>query len=111
MLILLRTWIFTFDSLGSKHPAATNNLALYLQLEAQDKKGLDPANTTPPGKKTALVIIGVESTSSSKCGPSWFLVELLRNGVVYDCNKSRENHKVVIIFIRTNQFFSGRIQS
>ncbi|GJE88369.1 hypothetical protein PsYK624_044520 [Phanerochaete sordida] len=50
-----KTWIFTFDSLGSKHPAAANNLALYLQLEAQDKKGLDPVNTTPPGKKTALV--------------------------------------------------------
>lgn len=50
-----KTWIFTFDSLGSKHPAAANNLALYLQLEAKDKKGIDPANTTPPGKKHALV--------------------------------------------------------
>lgn len=55
VLIVTRTWIFTFDSLGSKHPAAANNLALYLQLEAQDKKGIDPANTTLPGKKHALV--------------------------------------------------------
>lgn len=50
-----KTWIFTFDSLGSKHPAAIANLKNYLQLEAQDKKALDPANTTPPEGKLALV--------------------------------------------------------
>lgn len=48
-----RTYIFTFDSLGTKHPAAARNLSHYLQLEAKDKKSLD--ETTPPSAATALV--------------------------------------------------------
>lgn len=38
-----RTWIFGFDSLGSKHPAALKRLNAYLREEAADKKGIsDP---------------------------------------------------------------------
>ncbi len=50
-----RTYIFTFDSLGGKHPAAANNLSRYLQMEAKDKKGLDISQTTPATGVTALV--------------------------------------------------------
>lgn len=50
-----RTYIFTFDSLGGKHPAAANNLSRYLQMEAKDKKGLDISQTTPAAGVTALV--------------------------------------------------------
>lgn len=50
-----RTYIFTFDSLGSKHPAAIRNLATYLQMEAKDKKGLDFSQTTVATGAIALV--------------------------------------------------------
>ncbi|KAJ3528935.1 hypothetical protein NM688_g7926 [Phlebia brevispora] len=49
------TYIFTFDSLGSKHPGAVTTLREYLKLEAKDKKGLDPAETSNAVGKTALV--------------------------------------------------------
>ena len=39
----LRSYIFTMDSLGSKHPQATKLLQTYLQLEASDKKGIKDA--------------------------------------------------------------------
>lgn len=51
----IRTYIFTFDSLGTKHPAAIRNLSTYLQMEAKDKKGLDFTQTTPATPATALV--------------------------------------------------------
>ncbi|TBU61831.1 hypothetical protein BD310DRAFT_766107, partial [Dichomitus squalens] len=38
-------YIYTFDSLGSKHPAAANRLAKYLRFEAVDKKGLQLEET------------------------------------------------------------------
>jgi hypothetical protein len=37
---LHRTYIFTLDSLGSRHPKVSKVLARYLRLEAVDKKGL-----------------------------------------------------------------------
>lgn len=47
------TYIFIFDSLGSKHPQAIKTLTRYLQLEAKDKKGLD--STSQAQGKGALV--------------------------------------------------------
>ncbi|CAL1712532.1 unnamed protein product [Somion occarium] len=48
-----RTYIFTFDSLGSEHKAVVRTLSKYLQLEAKDKKGLE--NTSEALGKQALV--------------------------------------------------------
>lgn len=39
-----RTWIFCFDSLGSKHPRALKKLNDYLRAEAEDKKGVKDAD-------------------------------------------------------------------
>lgn len=36
-----RTFIFTLDSLGSRHPQAINCLCEYLKMEAKDKKGIE----------------------------------------------------------------------
>ncbi|KII86918.1 hypothetical protein PLICRDRAFT_273907 [Plicaturopsis crispa FD-325 SS-3] len=36
-----RTWIFTLDSLGSRHPQAVKILANYLKMEARDKKHIE----------------------------------------------------------------------
>lgn len=36
-----KTYIFTFDSLGSRHPQAIKKLSAYLKMEAMDKKGVD----------------------------------------------------------------------
>lgn len=54
-----RTYIFTFDSLGGKHPGAIRNLGHYLQMEAKDKKGLDNSQTTLPTGCNALVCLFV----------------------------------------------------
>ena len=54
-----RTYIFTFDSLGGKHPGAIRNLGNYLQMEARDKKGLDNSQTTLPTGCNALVCLSV----------------------------------------------------
>ncbi|OCH91910.1 cysteine proteinase [Obba rivulosa] len=48
-----RTYIFIFDSLGNRHPQAVKNLSAYLQMEAQDKKGVE--DTSPAEGKHALV--------------------------------------------------------
>ncbi|TCD69028.1 hypothetical protein EIP91_009091 [Steccherinum ochraceum] len=48
-----RPFVFTFDSLGSKHPKAANVLSEYLAMEAKDKKGIE--QTTSPKSRTALV--------------------------------------------------------
>ncbi|KAI0081593.1 hypothetical protein K474DRAFT_1768509 [Panus rudis PR-1116 ss-1] len=48
-----RTYIFTFDSLGTEHRAAIKLLSMYLQFEAKDKKGLE--NTSEAKGKSALV--------------------------------------------------------
>ncbi|KAF7795361.1 hypothetical protein EIP86_006518 [Pleurotus ostreatoroseus] len=50
-----RTYIFTFDSLGGKHPGAVNALKEYLKLEAKDKKGLDISMTSDAIGRQALV--------------------------------------------------------
>ncbi|PCH39744.1 hypothetical protein WOLCODRAFT_136474 [Wolfiporia cocos MD-104 SS10] len=47
------TYIFTFDSLGARHPQAVKILTRYLQLEAKDKKDLD--DTGQVTGKAALV--------------------------------------------------------
>lgn len=47
------TYVFIFDSLGSKHPQAIKTLSMYLQLEAKDKKG--NTDTRKPIGKLALV--------------------------------------------------------
>lgn len=49
----LSTYVFIFDSLGSKHPQAIKTLSMYLQLEAKDKKG--NTDTRKPIGKLALV--------------------------------------------------------
>jgi len=38
-----RTYIFTFDSLGGRHPQAVKKLSGYLKMEAKDKKNIDEA--------------------------------------------------------------------
>ncbi|KAI5119191.1 hypothetical protein M0805_004446 [Coniferiporia weirii] len=48
-----RTWIFSLDSLGSRHPGALNKLNQYLRAEAKDKKDND--NPSDAFTKTALV--------------------------------------------------------
>ena len=39
--MLRSTYIFTFDSLGTRHPQAIKTLTQYLQMEARDKKGIE----------------------------------------------------------------------
>lgn len=51
--ILRRTYIFTFDSLGTNHPHAAKKLAQYLRMEAKDKKRIPNAGFATG--KTALV--------------------------------------------------------
>ncbi|CCM02457.1 uncharacterized protein FIBRA_04556 [Fibroporia radiculosa] len=46
------TYVFIFDSLGSRHPQAGKTLSRYLQLEAKDKKGI---NASEAKWKNALV--------------------------------------------------------
>ena len=48
-----RTYIFTLDSLGTRHPRAIGKLATYLKLEARDKKGI--LNASLAQGKTASV--------------------------------------------------------
>ncbi len=52
-----RTYIFTFDSLGGRHPQAIKKLSAYLKMEAKDKKGIDNAKTAEG--KLALVCVTV----------------------------------------------------
>lgn len=40
-----RTYIFTMDSLGTRHPQAIKRLANYLKMEAQDKKGVQDTSS------------------------------------------------------------------
>lgn len=42
---LHRTCIFTFDSLGSRHPQVFDKLSAYLKMEARYKKGIDVTGT------------------------------------------------------------------
>ena len=65
-----RTYIFTFDSLGGKHPGAIRNLGNYLQMEARDKKGLDNSQTTLPTGCNALVCLFVSFKLES---PRWLI--------------------------------------
>ncbi|KAI0317519.1 hypothetical protein OF83DRAFT_132135 [Amylostereum chailletii] len=48
-------YIFTFDSLGSNHPAVGKKLATYLQMEAKDKKDLEKDSITAAEAKQAHV--------------------------------------------------------
>ncbi|KAL6308454.1 hypothetical protein BKA93DRAFT_566260 [Sparassis latifolia] len=57
------TYIFTFDSLGGRHPQAANTLSTYLQMEAKDKKGLE--NTSRAKGKVAHV---PDQKNFSDCG-------------------------------------------
>ncbi|KAF9013421.1 hypothetical protein BDQ17DRAFT_1271073 [Cyathus striatus] len=50
-----KTYIFTMDSLGSRHPQAVRQLARYLKLEAQDKKQLSEDKTSTAIGKVAPV--------------------------------------------------------
>ena len=49
----LRTWIFTFDSLGSQHPQVKKVLNEYLVREARDKKAIE--DTTEANIRQASV--------------------------------------------------------
>jgi hypothetical protein len=53
MLRFCRTYIFTFDSLGGRHPQAINKLSAYLKMEALDKKKVE--NTGNVGSKSVPV--------------------------------------------------------
>ncbi|CAA7261394.1 unnamed protein product [Cyclocybe aegerita] len=50
-----QTRIFTFDSLGTRHPAVIKKLAQYLKMEAKDKKGVENASTAT-GKEAAVPV-------------------------------------------------------
>lgn len=51
--MLFRTYIFTMDSLGGRHPAAIKRLQKYLHLEAEDKRKL--SKTSEARGKQAIV--------------------------------------------------------
>ncbi|KAJ7095714.1 hypothetical protein B0H15DRAFT_1019804 [Mycena belliarum] len=50
-----RTYVFTLDSLGTRHPKVVNVLGQYLQYEAQEKKGIPIESSSKPAGKMALV--------------------------------------------------------
>jgi Ulp1 family protease len=50
-----KTYIFTFDSLSSKHPQAVKRLSKYLLMEARDKKQLAEETLTEPKGMQAFV--------------------------------------------------------
>jgi len=54
-LRLPRTYIYTFDSLASKHPQAVKRLGKYLLMEAHDKKQLDEDTLNEPKGMQAIV--------------------------------------------------------
>ena len=45
MLLFCSTYIFTFDSLGGRHPQAIKKLSTYLKMEALDKKKVENTGT------------------------------------------------------------------
>ncbi|KAJ7784364.1 hypothetical protein B0H16DRAFT_295419 [Mycena metata] len=49
------TYVFTLDSLGTRHPKVVNVLGQYLQFEALEKKGIPMDKSSRPVGKTALV--------------------------------------------------------
>ncbi|PBK74718.1 cysteine proteinase [Armillaria solidipes] len=49
------TYIFTMDSLGSRHPRVISVLGNYLRLEAVDKKGIE-ASSKPIGKQALVPV-------------------------------------------------------
>ncbi|KAI0669164.1 hypothetical protein C8Q78DRAFT_198939 [Trametes maxima] len=49
------TWVYTFDSLGTRHPAVANRLGKYLQREAADKKNYPIEDTSIATYKYAKV--------------------------------------------------------
>ncbi|KAJ7132990.1 hypothetical protein C8R46DRAFT_1140271 [Mycena filopes] len=49
------TYVFTLDSLGSRHPKVINVLGQYLQFEALEKKGIPIEESSKPIGKAALV--------------------------------------------------------
>ncbi|KAJ6585193.1 hypothetical protein B0H19DRAFT_1368602 [Mycena capillaripes] len=49
------TYVFTLDSLGSRHPKVTNVLAQYLKFEAQERKGIPLEMSRKAIGKIALV--------------------------------------------------------
>lgn len=53
MLRFCRTFIFTFDSLGGRHPQAIRKLSSYLKMEALDKKNV--TNTSLVASKSVPV--------------------------------------------------------
>ena len=57
-LRLPRTYIYTFDSLSSKHPQAVKRLSKYLLMEAHDKRHLDEATLNEP--KGMQAIVGIQ---------------------------------------------------
>jgi hypothetical protein len=53
-----RTYIYTFDSLSSKHPQAVKRLSKYLLMEAHDKRQL--VETTLNEPKGMQAIVGIQ---------------------------------------------------
>src|SRR5271170_6125602 len=51
-----RTWLLSFDSLGTKHPSVFIALRRYLALEAKHKKGIDVGEL--PKTQQAKVPVG-----------------------------------------------------
>ena len=57
MLRFCRAYIFTFDSLGGRHPQAIRKLSAYLKMEALDKKkvvntGIVASKSVPVGSQS-----------------------------------------------------------
>jgi Ulp1 family protease len=67
-----RTYIYTFDSLSSKHPQAVKRLSKYLVMEAHDKRHLDEVTLNEP--KGMQAIVGIQLVfCEARVGFSCFL--------------------------------------
>ena len=53
-----RTYIFAFDSLGSRHPQALKRLSAYLRMEAKYKKDVDGAGMIEVKNALVYVFLG-----------------------------------------------------
>jgi hypothetical protein len=61
-----RTYIFTLDSLGTRHPQATKQLNKYLKMEALDK--LNNSNTSDAiGKAVPVGILSSHVPAAQSC--------------------------------------------
>jgi len=93
-----RAWIFIFDSLGGRHPAAAKALGGYLRYEAADKKSV--TEITPPNMKNAQTPI---QTNFCDCGV--FLLHLAKTFM-----KDPEKAFTTVVTTKGNKTHQERIK-